>query len=675
MISPNLQKFENTHLLREAALRKMETGNYTQYAPDTPKWFDFWEEEARRCKEGFTAGDISITGLHYFFLNYHPLDVVPLGEQKGRVRKEWGLPNFWALHYDFFWALEKCQQEGKNICILKPRRSGFSEIAAAIGAHEYTFYPKSKSYYIAFAKNFLIQGGVLSKVWDNLEWLNTETDNYFMHLSQKKNTEYHRKSSYLIEDDEHGPKSEVIGMIVDHPRKVRGYAASWLFIEEAGSYPNLKDVLNAASPLVEEGGIRTGTMVMWGTGGEDGPGIEALKDVFRNPESWDFMGFDDHFGNGERKVSYFFPAYYTMSKYMDKDGNPDLEASKKELEEVRDLKKKTQSAHDYTKFAAERPFTPGEALVSATNNQFNQAKLADQIIKLELQDNYPEELRPRRVKLHWIRNSSGGIDGVYAEEATDGPIEIIEEPHLTPDGQHYKGLYIAGLDSIDQAQDDSTSKNRSDLCIVVKKRFLNVQSYGNIYVCSYRDRPKDINTAYENVLKILWWYNCNVNLEYTKKEITQYFRKYKQSHRFVRRPAAVRNDPSNSQKTKLIGTPATTDAIDHADRRLKHYIQDYCESIYFLSMLYDLKDYNRNARTKYDAAVAMGLCELADEDMMEIIPRSEERPSSKMQKFGYYRDPKTGYKKRGILPGQEERKDSVRWVDRRDSVIAHTHFE
>ena len=46
-----------------------ETGFYTTYRPGFKLYNDFWNEQFRRCQEGYTVGRYTITGDHYFFLN------------------------------------------------------------------------------------------------------------------------------------------------------------------------------------------------------------------------------------------------------------------------------------------------------------------------------------------------------------------------------------------------------------------------------------------------------------------------------------------------------------------------------------------------------------------------------------------------------------------------------
>jgi predicted nucleotidyltransferase len=102
----------------------------------------------------------------------------------------------------------------------------------------------------------------------------------------------------------------------------------------------------------------------------------------------------------------------------------------------------------------------------------------------------------------------------------------------------------------------------------------------------------------------------------------------------------------------LIGTPATTVVIEHQDGKVKEYIEDYYSNIFFLDLLEQLRDYQREDRRKYDLVIAMGLCELADEDMFGVAARGEDSPTSDFSVFGYFTD-EHGIKHFGKIPKQE----------------------
>jgi hypothetical protein len=135
-----------------------------------------------------------------------------------------------------------------------------------------------------------------------------------------------------------------------------------------------------------------------------------------------------------------------------------------------------------------------------------------------------------------------------------------------------------------------------------------------------------------------------MNIEYTKIGVVNYFREAKQYHRLLKRPLVAM--PSKGEKinglqkdhSNLIGTPASTNVIDHQDGKVKEYIEDYYANIFFLDLLEQLRDYQREDRRKYDLVIAMGLCELADEDMFGIAARGEDSPTSEFSLFGYWND-------------------------------------
>lgn len=109
-------KWLNTSVFTEAATRFLERGYYCEAPYGTPDWVSYWEEELRRCKEGFEVKGkgkevIKITGHHYFYLNYAPilrLEQISedIDEEDIVASKKISFPDFWDGDYNFFWALE-----------------------------------------------------------------------------------------------------------------------------------------------------------------------------------------------------------------------------------------------------------------------------------------------------------------------------------------------------------------------------------------------------------------------------------------------------------------------------------------------------------------------------------------------------------------------------------------
>lgn len=242
---------------------KVDTGVYTSYRPGTKMYNDFWKEQYRRCREGYIYNNYRITGDNYFFLNFYriqSMEVEVAGESRAII-----FPNFFAKQYEYFHYIELCRYTGHDVCTLKSRGVGFSEIAAGIGINAYTTIRNSLVEYTAFDAKKL--SDILSKCWSQMEFLNSDTEGGMKHLRMKYNSEFKKKASVVDKQgNESGFKSEVKGVIADTPSKLRGDRVNYLFFEEAGSDPILVKKYLQNKALVELGGKKIGIRVVWGTG-------------------------------------------------------------------------------------------------------------------------------------------------------------------------------------------------------------------------------------------------------------------------------------------------------------------------------------------------------------------------------------------------------------------------
>ena len=123
----------------------------------------------------------------------------------------------------------------------------------------------------------------------------------------------------------------------------------------------------------------------------------------------------------------------------------------------------------------------------------------------------------------------------------------------------YKNLYVAGIDAIDMGTGDSATDNDvSDFCIVIKRSFWMESPK---YVAMYKARPKEIKTAFETAMRLVW-YNAKALLEYTKISIQQYFQIIRKITSFNGKTWFCNSKTAKTSKKKLIGLPAT-EAIKH----------------------------------------------------------------------------------------------------------------
>lgn len=107
---------------------------------------------------------------------------------------------------------------------------GWSELHASLGVNAYTTRRNTHSVYTAFAATQL--DPTLRKVWYQLDNLNANTEGGMKHVRQKHNDAYHKKASKINKQREELPTSwgsDIQGIIVDNPRKLRGDRIDLLF--------------------------------------------------------------------------------------------------------------------------------------------------------------------------------------------------------------------------------------------------------------------------------------------------------------------------------------------------------------------------------------------------------------------------------------------------------------
>ena len=99
------------------------TGHYTEYRYGTKAYSTFWDQEYLRCKDGMTVNGYTITGDHYYFLNYYQLMNLNSVKKAGTSRL-YTFPDFYVAQYQWFHYLELCKRLLKNACLMKARGIG-----------------------------------------------------------------------------------------------------------------------------------------------------------------------------------------------------------------------------------------------------------------------------------------------------------------------------------------------------------------------------------------------------------------------------------------------------------------------------------------------------------------------------------------------------------------------
>ena len=540
------QKLHNTDKFRQAAIFFEKHGCYTLAPMGTTDYNKYWEQETDRCLHGYTAPDgEGITGFNYFYLNYSPIMALKETEytdREGNLRKRreriLKFPSFWDYDYYYFCAIEQAEIEGKHMAVLKCRQRGYSFKGASMLVRNYMLIPGSKNFAVASEQKFLIGDGLLTKAWQIMDFLDKHTAWAKQRLVS---TRMERVSGYKITDEfgkqtEQGYLSSIVGITLKNdPERIRGTRGKLVLWEEGGKFPSLLDAWRVEQPSVEtDDGVAFGTMVAFGTGGTEGASFDGLKELFYKPKAYNVLSFPNIWDDGRENTEcgFFVPAYSNLESfdedgnqvYMDKDGNSYKEKAIENLVEQRNkVKDAGASQQSIDRFISERPIKPAEAVLELGKNIFPRKLLMDQLTRIRTNKKLAN--MKHIVDLEWDGNGQVKATEKKSGDITNYPLKKGDKPHGSVVIWEYPvkdpplGLYIGGCDPYDH--DDSFTNSLGSTFIF--KRVRAGEAWNDVIVAEYSGRPDTAEEYYENVRKLLIFYNARLLFENERKGIYPYF--------------------------------------------------------------------------------------------------------------------------------------------------------
>ena len=483
---------KNTDRVRASAVKFIEYGHYTAALPGTREYYEFWDEEQKRCMYGYTVDELHVTGFHYFYLNYCPIDravdeLMPDGTIQ--ARRERTFPRFYDGDYQYFHEIDKARASNKHMIVLKARRKGYSYKAGSMLARNYFFVRNSKNFVFASSKEFLIGDGLLSKAWEFLSF-------------------------------------------------IRGKAGELVFFEEAGSFPGLLKAWEVTMPTMRQGSKTLGMMVAFGTGGTEGSDFEAMEEIFYNPAAYDCMDYENVWDEGAMgtKCGYFIPIQKNLDGFIDEDGNSIAQEAIEYEEQMREKKKGAADAKSLDQYIAEHPFSPQEATLQVTANLFDIASLQEQYNNVKARN-----LQSVGTAGTFYHDKKGKvkfkIDGdlrpivKYPHRKDDdktGAVVIYEAPYKNQEQQVPMNLYVICHDPYGQNQSaDSMSLGSA----YVLKRPNNLSQPDDIIVASYVGRPHTQDDYNRNLFMLADYYGCKIGFENDRGEVIAYAKRFRKMHK------------------------------------------------------------------------------------------------------------------------------------------------
>lgn len=600
------KKIVNSNKFRQASIQFLNTGQYCQYPEGTTEFYKFWDEERDRCINGYTADDGDfISGYNYFYLNYCPISRIvnhittdKLGNTVVKRVNEVSFPDFWDYDYYYFNAVQEAEEVGKHLCLLKSRRKGFSYKGGAMACRNYYLIPNSKTFIYASNKQYLTDDGILTKAWDYMDFIDKNTA---WGKKRSVNTQMRRRAGFYTKDDygnviEMGYKSEIIGVTLkDNPDVVRGKKANLILFEEGGSFSELGAAWQIARPSVEVDGIAFGTMIVWGTGGDEGSAFKTMKDMFYNPDGYNCLGFDNIWDETAttNKCGFFVPQYTNLDIrdkegkriYMDGDGNTFRKKSLEHILAERQIVISNATSNAAVdRYVAERPITPAEAMLEFNGNIFPKKELQEQLSllrtnkKLQNHKQVGDLVQQPDGTIKWVIKKTGDIThyplrtkrdettGALIGDDPTGSIVIWEHPNKDAS----PGLYIAGIDSYDYDESSTTSLGS---CFIYK-RIQSIEQYSDIIVAEYTGRPKSAEEFYENVRKLLLYYNARAMYENQNKGIFVYFTNKHCDYLLADQPDIINDIVSNSKVNRKKGCHMNKQIKQWGEGLIKDWLND-----------------------------------------------------------------------------------------------------
>lgn len=471
-------------------------------------------------------------------------DIFHLSRKRNRIKKNRKFSNKVAIT-----NIEYLGEQEKQRCIFVsnenhlyltrdyiPTHNSFK--GASMLVRNYMLIPGSKNFAVASEQKFLIGDGLLTKAWQIMDFLDKHTEWAKQRLVS---TRMERVSGYKVTDEfgkqtEQGYLSSIVGITLKNdPERIRGTRGKLVLWEEGGKFPDLLDAWRIEQPSVEtDDGVAFGLMIAFGTGGTIGASFEGLKELFYKPNANNVLAFPNIWDDGRENTEcgFFVPAYSNLEsfdddgnqKFMDKDGNSLKELAIQNLIDQRNkIKDGGASQQSIDRFISERPMKPAEAVLELGKNIFPRKLLMDQLTRIRT--NKKLQSMKHIVDLEWDGNGQVKAIEKPSGDITNYPLKKGDKPHGSvviweyPVKDPPHGLYIGGCDPYDH--DDSFTNSLGSTFIF--KRVRAGEAWTDVIVAEYSGRPDTAEEYYENVRKLLTFYNARLLFENERKGIYPYF--------------------------------------------------------------------------------------------------------------------------------------------------------
>lgn len=601
-------------------------GKFDKLNPTSYEYKEIWQEQLDRCINGYEVGGEWISGRLYAYVNFGTILI--LSETSGR--KTIGAPKLRDVEREVFGLFEKALKEKKGFFYISGRRGGKSFIGSFLIAYDFTFFDNSQTVVTA--------GGV--------DYVNTIMNMVKNHLGGLVKTEFHIPCltdkiengifSGYQEKTAAGWKNKLSDRIIHNrnfSKKVtacNGLSANIIIFEEIGMWnPScpLIDCYTSAEPCWKDGDTWFGVPMLFGTGGDmkSGASLDAKK-MFEDPETYNLLSFHDE-ESPDYKTAFFLPGWKVLNDYKDEYGISLKEPAIQAIQNNRDKLKKAKNLDALLKYVQYYPLNPEEAFLVSTGNSFPVELLQNQVEKImktsslynlgmkgwcEFDEHGKSKFTPdpmaREVGYPIVKgNKKEGCVTIY-----EHPIKIADQVPML--------LYLAGTDPYAQDKAESSDSVASTF---IYKRFYDTSHTHDVIVAEYTGRPESSEEYYENLRKLLLYYNAKTLYENNINELKIYFQSRIATHLLFPQPSIVEDILKDSLTDRRFGIHMTQQIKFYLLQEINNYLRSEfeeghynTEKIYSIPLLQELINYNDKGN--FDRVIAFGLCLIQNKEMFRL---------------------------------------------------------
>ena len=243
-------------------------------------------------------------------------------------------------------------------------------------------------------------------------------------------------------------------------------------------------------------------------------------------------------------------------------------------------------------------------------------------------------LNDRHTVLSWKENLTTRGNFVWENGVRDTRVTFEPNPNgrfevcsLLPDDTSNKVLkrgeifqpngslrHVMGVDPFDHNITEDGRKSNGAGVVLRKYDAASKDLYNYAFVASYVSRPDSAPEFYEDMLMMAVYYGCFILFENQKVNLMHYFNDRGYGDFLMWLPERLQPGIASSPKT-----------IQQIAELTEAYINGYIDKVFFKNLITDWLDFRIDKTTKFDFAMAVGYCLIADQSKVERADKEELR--------------------------------------------------